>query len=154
MITWSCLSARPKTATELNVTGSRFVVFLLRTFTSSPTRVSLPFQGLTCSLTMSWHHFRRSSGSLTGISVGLSSRVPNGGVPGGAPGALGSTPLRNWFRNWMRMVTVTPASPFRLMSYETSPPYFLAAAVPPVPGWLYKVSSGGVSLMATRWTAC
>ena len=76
MIRWSYLSARPKTATELNVTGSRFAVFLLKTLTSSPTSVSLPFQGLTCSLTMSWHHFRRSSGSFAGISVGLPSRCP------------------------------------------------------------------------------
>ena len=116
MITWSCGSLSPNTATELNVTGSRFGVFLEKTFTSSPTRVSLPFHGFTCSFTMSWHQVRRSSGSFAGMTVGLPSNVPSGGVPAGAPGALGSTPFRDWLRNWIRTVMVTPLSPFRTMS--------------------------------------
>ena len=85
MITIRCrsFSSSPKTATASNVTGSRFGVFSPRRLTSSPVSVSLPFQGLTCSLTMVLHHSRRSSGSLAGISVGSSSRSPSSGASAG-----------------------------------------------------------------------
>ncbi len=94
MMRLSALSARPNTATEVKVTGSRFLVLASMTFTSSPTKLSLPFQGFTCSLTMFWHQARRLSGSVAGISVGEPIRAPSRGVPAGAPGEVGSIPLR------------------------------------------------------------
>ena len=70
--------------------------------------VSRPFQIVTALAAMSVAHARRLSGSLIGISVGLPSRVPRAGVPGGAVGDVGSTALRDWLRNLIRTVTVTP----------------------------------------------
>jgi hypothetical protein len=98
MLSWA--SPRPNTASASNVTGSRFIVFGRPTLTSSPVRVTCPFQGLTCSLTSFRAHPRRSSGSFTGISTGL---------PVSAPVAL-----RTWCRNFTRTLTVTTLSALRL----------------------------------------
>ena len=117
MIRWSYVSPSPKTATELNVTGSRFFVFSLEHVHLLPDQGELAVPGLD----LLFDDVLAPRPAVVGVADGdlrraLPIKAPSAGVPGGAPGEVGSTPLRDWFRNWMRTVTVTPASPLRAMS--------------------------------------
>lgn len=117
----------------------------------SSVSVRRPFQMATAFPAISVAQARRLSGSVTGISVGESSSLPNGGVPAGDPGAVGSTVFRDWLTSLILTVTVTPVSPFRVMSYFLPPPpYFLAVASPGAFVWLYRVSDESGDVIGTR----
>ena len=151
MITWlSACSPRPKTATDVNVTCRLFGMLVgdIGNFCSL-TSVRRPFHFLTAPSAVSLAHARRVS--LAGISVASPLGAPRSGVPGGAVGDFGSIVFRNWFRNLIRTVTVTPLSPLRVIAYCGFKAYFFAVACPPADSLLYSVSVIVGSLIATRW---